>query len=72
MEKVEPIQFPPARIVRRSMSKKPRKPIAKPLVAAKKSPVLIVWTGLVIIARAAVPATVYVLAGGAAYRLLGL
>ena len=66
MDRADLLAFPPTRIVRR-MPKRTRK--IPPL--AKRSPALIAWAGLVMIMRAAVPPTLYVLAGAGVLRLLG-
>jgi hypothetical protein len=70
MNRADLLAFPPTRIVRHRMTTKPK--TRKPIVAARKSPVLIFWTGLIMIVRLTVPPAVYVLAGGSVYRLLGL
>jgi hypothetical protein len=60
--------FPETRIVRHRRMKARRTP--KP--APKKNPVLIAWTGLIMIVRLTVPPAIYILAGGGVLRFLGL
>jgi hypothetical protein len=72
MQPADLLAFPPARIVRHRMKSAAKRSKPAPVAVAKKSPILITWTGLVIIARIAVPAAVYVAAGGTVYRWLGL
>jgi hypothetical protein len=73
MDRADLLAFPPTRIVRRRMTtkRKSRKQIVE-VVEAKKHPVLIFWTGLIMIVRLTVPPAIYVLAGGSVYRWLGL
>jgi hypothetical protein len=72
MQPADLLAFPPARIVRHRMKSKAKRSKPAPVAVAKKSPVLIAWTGLVMIAKAWVWPTLAVLAGAGLLRFLGL